>query len=177
MTTARAPEPSILASDLRRRFDTLRVAARKADLSYRDRVDALSKLEQALLRRKDEIVQTISDDFNGRAAEETLALDLFPVLHEIRHAVKHLKDWMTPRAAPVSWQFWPARARVQYQPLGAVGVLAAWNYPLYLGLGPVVGAIAAGNHVILKPSELAPRSADLLASLIGELFPPTTSRW
>jgi coniferyl-aldehyde dehydrogenase len=79
---------------------------------------------------------------------------------------------MTPRSVPLGWQFWPARARIQYQPLGAIGVLAAWNYPLFLGLAPVIGAIAAGNHVMLKPSELAPRSADLLASVIGELYPP-----
>jgi len=171
MSTA-TPEACVQTTDLRRRFEALRGGARKADVSYRDRVDALRKLEQALLRRKDEIVQTISADFNGRAAEETLALDLFPTLNEIRYAVKNLKDWMTPRSAPLGWQFWPARARVQYQPLGVVGVLAAWNYPLFLGLAPVIGAIAAGNHVMLKPSELAPRSADLLASLIGELYPP-----
>jgi coniferyl-aldehyde dehydrogenase len=61
---------------------------------------------------------------------------------------------------------------VQYQPLGVVGILSAWNYPVFLTLGPLVGAVAAGNHVMLKPSELAPRSAELIGSLIAELYPP-----
>ncbi len=71
----------------------------------------------------------------------------------------------------VPWQFWPARATVQYQPLGVAGILAAWNYPVFLSLGPMVGAIAAGNHVMLKPSELAPKTAELLHSLVAELYP------
>jgi coniferyl-aldehyde dehydrogenase len=78
---------------------------------------------------------------------------------------------MTPRRAPIDWQFWPARGRVEYQPLGVVGILAAWNYPLFLGLGPLANALAAGNHVLLKPSELAPRSADFLVSFLADLFP------
>src|SRR5260370_19431468 len=123
--------------DLRRRFDAQRSAFERGAPSYRDRIDALRKIEHALLRRKDEIVKVISADFGGRAAEETLALDLFPVLHEIRHTIKHLKDWMTPRRASIGWQFWPARGRVEYHPLGVVGILAAWNYPLFLGLGPL----------------------------------------
>jgi coniferyl-aldehyde dehydrogenase len=64
------------------------------------------------------------------------------------------------------------RGRVIYQPVGVVGILSAWNYPLFLSLGPMVGAIAAGDHVMLKPSELAPRTAELIASIIGVLYPP-----
>ncbi len=171
MLVANSPA-CISITTLRARFDALHAASRRSEPSRRDRIDALRKLERALLDRKDDFVRAISDDFGGRAAEETLALELFPVLLEIRHARKHLKDWMTPRSAPVDWQFRPGRARIQYQPLGVVGVLAAWNYPLFLSLAPVVGAIAAGNRVMLKPSELAPRTADLLASLLGDLFPP-----
>lgn len=133
---------------------------------------ALRALERALVNRKDEIVRAISDDFSGRAAEETIALELVPTLNEIRHAIRNLKTWMEPRYAGVSWQFWPARARVVYQPRGVIGILSAWNYPLFLSLGPVAGAVAAGNHVMLKPSELAPRTAELLRSIIAELYPP-----
>jgi coniferyl-aldehyde dehydrogenase len=171
MATPGIQTPGIQTMDLRRRFDTQRNSFERRAPSYRDRIGALRTMENSLLRRKDEIVQVISDDFGGRAAEETLALDLFPVLHEIRHTIKHLKDWMTPRRAPIDWQFWPARGRVEYQPLGVVGILAAWNYPLFLGLGPLANALAAGNHVLLKPSELAPRSADFLVSFLADLFP------
>src|SRR6266550_6261409 len=143
---------------LRECFEAQRSAFRKHPPGYKDRVHALRQLDRALVKHKDEIVQSISDDFGGRAVEETVALELFPVLNEIRHAVRNLKIWMEPRHADVPWQFWPARARVMYQPLGVTGILAAWNYPLFLSLAPLAGALAAGNHVMLKPSELAPRT-------------------
>jgi len=133
-------------------------------------MDALRTLERALIDHKDEIIRAISDDFNGRAAEETLALELVPVLGEIRDARKHLEEWMEPRDVEVGWQFLPASARIEMQPKGVVGILGAWNYPLFLTVGPAVGAIAAGNRVMLKPSELAPRSAGLLAQIIEKTF-------
>ena len=139
---------------------------------YAERREALRSLEQALLKHKDEIVAAISDDFGGRAAEETLALELFPTLAEIRHAISHLQGWMKPRRAPVAWQFWPARAKVLHQPLGVVGILSAWNYPLFLSYAPLANALAAGNHVMLKPSEFAPRTAELLRSMAADLFSP-----
>jgi len=139
---------------------------------YAERREALRSLEQALLKHKDEIVAAISDDFGGRAAEETLALELFPTLAEIRHAISHLQGWMKPRRAPVAWQFWPARAKVLHQPLGVVGILSAWNYPLFLSYAPLANALAAGNHVMLKPSEFAPRTAELLRSMAAGLFSP-----
>jgi coniferyl-aldehyde dehydrogenase len=157
---------------LREQFDAQRSAFRKSPPAYKQRIEALRKLDRALVRHKDDIIGAISDDFGGRAAEETVALELVPALNEIRHAGRELKRWMEPRHAPVTWQFWPARARVIYQPLGVVGVLSAWNYPLFLSLGPMAGALAAGNHVMLKPSELAPKIAELMRRIIAELYPP-----
>jgi coniferyl-aldehyde dehydrogenase len=153
-------------------FEAQRTAFRRKLPGYAERRDALRCLEQGLLKHKDDMVAAISDDFGGRAAEETLALELFPTLAEIRHALAHLKRWMKPRRAPVAWQFWPARAEVLYQPLGVVGILAAWNYPLFLSYGPLVNALAGGNHVMLKPSEFAPRTAELLRLIAAELFSP-----
>jgi coniferyl-aldehyde dehydrogenase len=135
------------------------------------RIRALRALLQALRARREECVQAISDDFGGRARQETLLLEVFPLVDTIRHAIRHLPQWMRPRPAAAGWQFLPGRARVVYQPLGVVGVIGAWNYPLLLSLAPVVGALAAGNRVMLKPSELAPRTADLLAGLVSDLFP------
>jgi len=157
---------------LQRSYEAQRAAFRRKMPGYRERSDALRALEQALLKHKDRLIAAISDDFGGRAAEETLALELFPTLAEIRHAIAHLKRWMAPRRIPVSWQFWPARARVLYQPLGVAGILSAWNYPLFLSLVPLANALAAGNHVMLKPSEFAPRTAELMASMATELYPP-----
>jgi coniferyl-aldehyde dehydrogenase len=128
-------------------------------------------LQKALRARREEFVQAISEDFGGRARQETLLLEVFPLVDTIGHAIRHLPQWMRPRPAAAGWQFLPGRARVVYQPLGVVGVIGAWNYPLLLSLSPLVSALAAGNHVMLKPSELAPRTADLLARLVSELFP------
>jgi coniferyl-aldehyde dehydrogenase len=157
---------------LARTFDAHRPAFRSKIRSYRDRIAALGALERALLDNKEDIVRAISEDYSGRAAEETLALELVPTLGEIRDARKHLKSWMEPRAVSVGWQFWPARARIEMQPKGVVGILGAWNYPLFLTIGPAVGAIAAGNHVMIKPSELAPRTGALLEKIIAKTFPP-----
>ena len=161
-----------IRTELRECLEAQRTAFRKNPPGRRERVDALRRLEQALLKHKDDLVAAISEDFGGRAPEETLTLELFPVLNEIRHALRRLKDWMAPRRAPVQWQFWPGRARVIYQPLGVVGIIAPWNYPLFLSLSPMVGALAAGNHVMLKPSELAPATARLMQSILAELFAP-----
>ena len=135
------------------------------------RIRALRALLKAVRARREEFVKAISDDFGGRARQETLLLEVFPLVDNIHHAIRHLPQWMRPRPAAAGWQFLPGRARVVYQPLGVVGVIGAWNYPLLLSLSPLVSALAAGNHAMLKPSELAPRTADLLARLVSELFP------
>src|SRR6202167_902320 len=135
------------------------------------RIRALRALLKALRARREEFVQAISEDFGGRSRQETLLLEVSPLVNTIRHAIRHLPQWMRPRPAAAGWQFLPGRARVVYQPLGVVGVIGAWNYPLLLSLSPVVSALAAGNHAMLKPSELAPRTADLLARLVSDLFP------
>jgi coniferyl-aldehyde dehydrogenase len=143
----------------------------RSPVLYRQRMTALNSLARMLREHKNEIVSAISSDFNGRAAEETLGLELVPTLGEIGHARQHLKEWMKPRPVPVGWQFQPARARIEMQAKGVVGILGAWNYPLFLTIGPAVGAIAAGNRVMIKPSELAPRAGALLEELLAKIFP------
>ena len=135
------------------------------------RIRALRALLKAVRARREEFVQAISADFGGRASQETLLLEVFPLVDNIQHALRHLPRWVRPRPAAAGWQFLPGAARVLYQPLGVVGVIGAWNYPLLLSLSPVVSALAAGNHAMLKPSELAPRTAELLARLVSDLFP------
>jgi coniferyl-aldehyde dehydrogenase len=88
----------------------------------------------------------------------------------IRHARRHLKAWMKPRRVSTRWVFWPGNSRVLRQPLGVVGIIGAWNYPLQLTLSPLVGAIAAGNRAMIKPSELTPLYADALRKAVAECF-------
>ena len=168
--TERAPQEA-LAAQLKRTLELQRRAFRREPPDYRRRLEALRALRAGLLARKDDFVQAISEDFGGRAHEETLLLECFPLLDQIKHALKHLKRWMRPRRVGTGFAFLPGRSYIVYQPLGVVGILSAWNYPLLLALSPLVDAIAAGNHVMLKPSELAPRTAELLRDFLSELFP------
>ncbi len=144
--------------------------ARKPD--YRQRRDDLQRLREALKRRLDEMARTVAEDFGHRSRHETLIADGMTVLSEIDHLRKHLRGWMKPRRVGVGWRFWPARAEVRSEPVGVVGVISPWNYPVNLALIPLATAIAAGNHVFLKPSEHTPRTTEFLRSLLGDVFPP-----
>jgi coniferyl-aldehyde dehydrogenase len=163
---AAPPETSLdaLIASQRRAFD-----ADPPD--YDARIGALDTLRDMLRAHESEFVDAVSEDFGGRAREETLLLELLPLREEIRNARRHLRKWMRPRAVRPTWFLLPARARVMYQPLGVVGVIGAWNYQLLLTLSPLVGALAAGNHVMVKPSEITPRTADLAARVLAERFP------
>ncbi|GLS03080.1 putative coniferyl aldehyde dehydrogenase [Chitiniphilus shinanonensis] len=136
------------------------------------RREALARLAQAVRDDQELLVAAVAHDFGCRPAEETRLLELLPLLDAIRHARRHLRRWMRPRRAATNWQFLPSKARVLYQPLGVVGIIGAWNYPILLTLSPLVDALAAGNRVMLKPSELAPATAAALAALIARTFPP-----
>jgi coniferyl-aldehyde dehydrogenase len=162
----------MIADALRARLDAQRAAFGRGAPDYRHRMQALAALRDAVRARQDELLRAVSEDFGGRAREETLMLELFPFYDQVRHARRHLKGWMRRRRVRSSWFLQPSRAFFQYQPLGVVGVIGAWNYQLLLTLGPVVDAIAAGNHVMLKPSEITPRSAEAIAGIVADAFPP-----
>ena len=140
------------------------------DLAHRQR--ALRALSRALRQHRAALLAAVDQDFGGRAAAETLMLELFPLHAQIRHAYRQLPRWMRRRKVASPWYLLPSRAFYQYQPLGVVGVMGAWNYPVLLTLGPAIEAIAAGNHVVIKPSELAPRTAELIASILASTFTP-----
>lgn len=155
--------PSAILKDLKE-------AARRHVPTYEERVDALERLHRSLVARKDVIVQAIAADFGHRSKHETMMGDLFPVLAAIGYTKGHLRDWMEPEDRETDWLYLPSTSHVMYQPLGVVGIMAPWNYPLQLTLSPLVGAIAAGNRAMIKPSELAPRSAEVLRDVVGEAF-------
>jgi coniferyl-aldehyde dehydrogenase len=124
---------------------------------YAERRDALDALDD-LLARRSELVELIAADFGGRAAREIEILELCPLHSELRHARRHLRAWMRSRPAATAWPFWPARARLVPRPLGTIGVIGAWNYPLLLTVLPMIGALAAGNSLMLKMPRLVPRT-------------------
>ena len=134
------------------------------------RIDRLKRLRAAVAENEARFTQAISADFGHRAVAETTVAEILFLFTEIKHTTRHLKRWMAPRRIPTAVQFWPAKNRLIPQPLGVVGIISPWNYPLQLSLAPAIGALAAGNRVMLKPSELTPRFAALLQEIIAAKF-------
>lgn len=165
--------PDDVAAALRAQLETMRAAARGAPApDAQARRAHLRRLLEVVLDHERAWVEAVAADFGRRSATETRLLELGPLADQIRHAIRHVARWMRPRRVPVNPLFWPARARIVPQPLGVVGIIGAWNYPVQLTLSPLADALAAGNRVLLKPSELAPHTAALLQRTLGEAFPP-----
>ncbi|GIX34910.1 MAG: aldehyde dehydrogenase [Lysobacteraceae bacterium] len=117
------------------------------------------------------MLEAMDADFGLRSRHESLLSDGFTVLQEIDHLLKNLPRWMRPERRRTGWLFWPGRSEVRFQPLGVVGVIAPWNYPVNLALMPLATAIAAGNHVFLKPSEHTPATSAWMRALLEDVFP------
>jgi coniferyl-aldehyde dehydrogenase len=137
------------------------------------RLDRLARLRAVIADNEARFDQAISADFGHRSSTETAIAETLLVLGEIKHAAKHLKKWMAPQRVSTALQFMPAKNRLIPQPLGVVGIIAPWNYPLQLTLAPAVAALAAGNRVMIKPSELVPRFSALLKEVIAAKFDAT----
>jgi coniferyl-aldehyde dehydrogenase len=130
----------------------------------------LLKLKTAILANQGEIEAAARVDFGYRSPRETAILELVPIVQTIDYQRRHLRKWMRPEQRRVPLPFQPARAWVSYQPLGVIGIVSPWNYPLSLALQPLATAIAAGNRAMVKPSEFTPASSALLMKIIGEAF-------
>jgi coniferyl-aldehyde dehydrogenase len=159
------------ATAFKRVFDGMHAATRRSALVLRSsrqvRLDALMALVHDNAER---FVTAISADFGHRSAHETRLLELFPSLEAIRHNRSHFGGWMKPQRTAASIWFRPGRARVIPQPLGVVGIIVPWNYPLFLAISPLAAALAAGNRVMIKMSEFTPRTGELLAELVARHF-------
>lgn len=136
------------------------------------RLDRLARLQQLLERHEQGFSDAICADFGHRSAYETEISETFIVRSAIGHSRRHLKRWMEPQRVPTSLHSLPGRSFITPQPLGVVGIVSPWNYPLQLALAPAVAALSAGNRVMIKPSELTPRFSQLLAQAVGEGFAP-----
>ena len=139
------------------------------------RLDQLSGIERLVTECEPEIAAALAADL-GRPAAEAWLGDIASTKGEAAYARKHLKKWMRRSRSSLPLSQLPGRAWVQYDPLGVVLIIAPWNYPVYLGLAPLVAAVAAGNCAVLKPSELAPATSALLARLVPEYLDPNAVR-
>lgn len=135
------------------------------------RRDALGSLLSMLSDHEAELLDALRRDL-GKSPHQALATEAGFLAGEIRHALRNLRKWMKPGRPPAPWIAWPSSAEVRSEPLGVALILGPWNYPVQLLLSPLVGAIAAGNCAVLKPSEAAPHSAELLERLVADHFDP-----
>ncbi|WP_299734255.1 coniferyl aldehyde dehydrogenase [uncultured Endozoicomonas sp.] len=138
---------------------------------HQERIARLKALESALLDNKDALLAALNEDFAGRSANESLLTEFMPSLGGIHYTRKRLKKWMKPSRRSLSLQLQPASAKVIYQPLGVVGIVVPFNYPLFLALGPLLTVLAAGNRAMIKMSEFTPKTSELFAKLIEQTFP------
>jgi coniferyl-aldehyde dehydrogenase len=144
--------------------------ARERYPSLSIRRDRLKRLLALVREHEAEIVGAIDADFRGRSPHETKLAEILVTETAIRDALRDLRKWMRPRRVPTPLSLFPGRGQVLPQPLGVVGIIAPWNYPVQLALVPAAGALAAGNRAIVKPSELTPRTAALLAAVVARRF-------
>jgi coniferyl-aldehyde dehydrogenase len=131
----------------------------------------LNNLKAALIARRSAIEEAINTDFGHRSRHETAMMEVLGVVQGIDYLMRHLRRFMRPTRRHIALHMRSGSNHIEYQPLGVVGVISPWNYPVNLSLMPVVTAIAAGNRVMLKPSKFTPATNALLASMIGEIFP------
>ncbi len=156
---------------LQNAYEVLRAAFRQhGGVPLPERRAGLRRLRAAVRSRAEDFARTLDADFGGRSRGETLVAEIVTVLGAIDHALPRLRRWAAPERVFVGWRFWPARARIVKQPLGVAGILGPSNFPVQLTLLPVIGAVAAGCRVLVKPSELTPRTAGLLARCLAEAF-------
>ena len=170
----KAPTSS-LPPELQRMHDVLsaqKTAYRQnPSASLSERLERLARLRKTLVKYQEEICQAISDDFGNRSIHETKIGEIMTCLDHISYNSKHLGKWMKSSKRHISALHQPAKGWVQYQPLGVIGIMAPWNYPLILSVGPLICALAAGNHAMLKISSASPRFGKVIERALAEVFP------
>jgi len=140
-------------------------------LSYNFRKQQLLALQAVIRKYESAILEALYTDL-GKSAEEAYASEVGFTLNEIKYALTHLRKWMQPQSVRTNMLNLPGSSKLYYDPLGVVCIIAPWNYPFQLLMAPLIGAIAGGNCTVLKPSELAPATSALVATMIAEVFEP-----
>ena len=132
------------------------------------RIDRLDRCVRLLAGHRDDLCRAMSQDFGVRSADASLLTDIVFSIAPLRHARAHVREWMKPRRRGVEMplSLLGARAEIRFEPKGVVGVIAPWNFPVYLVFAPLAGVLAAGNRAMIKPSEMTPATSDLLEKLV-----------
>ncbi|MEE4277160.1 MAG: coniferyl aldehyde dehydrogenase [Halieaceae bacterium] len=175
-----APQTAVAIDDAEGRM-LAALDAQRADylkeggVSAATRRDRLQRGIDVVLRHEDRIVEALNSDFSCRPREVTLLTDIAASVTPMRHAIGQLKKWMRSERRPTMFplNLLGGRSRVEYQPLGVVGVISPWNFPVNLTFGPLAGILAAGNRAMIKPSEYTPATSELMAEMVREAWDET----
>lgn len=152
-------------------FDAQRRAFRAHPMPGADeRISHLKRLKPALLKHMDTLIECVNQDFGSRCPSETKFAEMVTTFEAIKYHAKNVRQWMRDERRHVSMSLAPAKARVMYQPLGVVGVIVPWNYPIFLAIGPLLSALSAGNRVMIKMSEYTPKTSEAFKQMIQEIY-------
>ncbi len=135
-----------------------------------ERIAKLKALKKQISRYQDLLAAAMSKDFGFRSTTESKMLDLLGATLDVNHAIAHTKRWMKPNRRATELLYFSNSVQVTYQPKGVVGIIVPWNFPIYLALGPLIAALAAGNRAMLKMPEITPATNGVLARMLGEIF-------
>ncbi len=143
-------------------------------VSAATRKDRLQRVIDMLIKHNDALCAAMGEDFGGRSAVFSMMNDVLGSIGSLKHARDHLESWMVdqPRPSVAPFDAFGATAWVKYQPKGVVGIIGTWNAPVFTLLSPLACVLAAGNRAILKPSEIAPRTAEAMVRAVAEFFKP-----
>ncbi len=141
-------------------------------VSAETRIDRLTRGIDGLIKYQDNFTEALNRDFSCRPRQVTMLTDVAASITAMKHAKKHLRKWMRAEKRPTMFplNLLGGRSRIEYQPLGVVGVIAPWNFPVYLTFGPMAGVLAAGNRVMLKPSEFTPATSAVMAEMVADTW-------
>jgi len=164
-------DPNNIAVSLQSILDAQKSAYLKAPAPTRqERTAKLLALKAALIAHQGKLVTALNDDYGQRPEQDTMVADILPCVMNINYTVKHLNKWMKPQRRSAGLLLAPATIRVEYQPLGVIGIMVPWNFPVMLSIGPLITAIAAGNRAMIKFSEFTPHTNTAIINMLGEVF-------
>ena len=142
--------------------------------SAKERIAQLSALKSALLSFQDDLVNALNEDYGQRPAQDSLIADIMPCIVNINYTIKRLNKWMKPQRRHAGLLLAPAKVEVHYQPLGVVGIMVPWNFPVMLSIGPLITALAAGNRAMIKLSEFTPSTNQVIKKMLSSIFEQNT---